>query len=151
MTPHKSLRTGHILDLFFGYDYFIAHRSVDGKPYAAALYDALTSEGNELTACLADLKRSEALKTSHAPEIRKYLEQLNSAQRDILNRLRTLPTSPAGGVPWSNAWPGARALALGLLLIGFLVGMLIESSKENDRLTSVIRSLPYSMQATALL
>ena len=107
------MRTGHIFDLFFGYDYFIAHRSVDGKPYAAALYDALTSEGNELAACLADLKRSEALKTSHAPEIRKYLEQLNSAQRDILNRLRTLPTSPAGGVPWSNAWPGARALASG--------------------------------------
>jgi hypothetical protein len=32
-------RTGvwqRIFDLFFGYDYFIAHRSVDGKPYAAA-------------------------------------------------------------------------------------------------------------------
>jgi hypothetical protein len=26
-----------IFDLFFGYDYFIAHRSVDGKTYAAAL------------------------------------------------------------------------------------------------------------------
>ena len=32
-----------IFDLFFGYDYFIAHRSVDGKPYAAALYDLLTT------------------------------------------------------------------------------------------------------------
>ena len=34
-----------IFDLFFGYDYFIAHRSVDGKPYAATLYDALTTGG----------------------------------------------------------------------------------------------------------
>jgi hypothetical protein len=44
-----------IFDLFFGYDYFIAHRSVDGKPYAAALYDALTAEGNELD-CFLDVK-----------------------------------------------------------------------------------------------
>jgi hypothetical protein len=48
-----------IFDLFFGYDYFIAHRSVDGKPYAAALYDALTAEGNELD-CFLDVKRYEA-------------------------------------------------------------------------------------------
>ena len=39
----------------------------------------------------------------------------------------------------------------GILLIGFLLGTLIESRKENDRLSSVIRSLPYSMQAPALL
>jgi hypothetical protein len=32
----------------------------------------------ELAAHLADLKKSEALKASQAPEIRKYLEQLNS-------------------------------------------------------------------------
>jgi hypothetical protein len=44
-----------IIDLFFGYDYFIAHRSVDGKPYAAALYDSLTAEGNELD-CFLDVK-----------------------------------------------------------------------------------------------
>jgi hypothetical protein len=36
-----------IFDLLFGYDYFIAHRSVDGKPYAA--------EGNELD-CFLDVK-----------------------------------------------------------------------------------------------
>ena len=55
---------------------------------------------------LADLKKSEALRTSQAPEIRKYLEQLNSAQGDILNRLRTLPDSPAGGDTWGKrlAW-----------------------------------------------
>ena len=41
-------------------------------------------------------------------------------------------------------WPG-------LLLLGFLTGTLIESRKENEHLNSVIRSLPYSMQAPALL
>ena len=30
------------------------------------------------------------LRASQAPEFRKYLEQLNSAQGDILKRLRTL-------------------------------------------------------------
>ena len=98
----QSLRTGHIFDLFFGCDYFIAHRSVDGKPYAAALYDALTSEGNKLAACLADLKRSEALKTSHAHEIRKYLEQLNSAQRD-----HGINDSPQPSVAQRDWLPGA--------------------------------------------
>src|ERR1700758_109265 len=48
-----------VFDLFFGYDYFIAHRSVDGKPYAAALYDALTAEGNELD-CFLDVKHYDA-------------------------------------------------------------------------------------------
>jgi hypothetical protein len=67
----------------------------------------------ELAAHLADLKKSEALKASQAPEIRKYLEQLNSVQGDILNRLRTLPALPAGDDTWSNAWLCRRALALG--------------------------------------
>jgi hypothetical protein len=35
--------------------------------------------------------------------------------------------------------------------LGFLAGTLIESRKENNHLTSVIRSLPYSLQAPALL
>src|SRR5262249_42483866 len=48
-----------IFDLFFGYDYFIAHRSVDGKLYAAALYEALTAEGNELD-CFLDVKHYDA-------------------------------------------------------------------------------------------
>jgi hypothetical protein len=42
-------------------------------------------------------------------------------------------------------------IGLGLMLLGFLAGTLIESRKENDHLTSVIRSLPYSLQAAALL
>ena len=42
-------------DWLFGYDYFIAHRSVDGKGYASALYDALTAKGNELD-CFLDVK-----------------------------------------------------------------------------------------------
>ena len=48
-----------IFDLFFGYDYFIAHRSVDGKPYAARLYDVLTTEGNELD-CFLDVRHYDA-------------------------------------------------------------------------------------------
>ena len=96
---------------------------------------------------------SSPLRASQAPEIREYLEQLNSAQGDILNRLRTLPASPAGVTPWSNAWPGRRALASDSCLLGFLAGTRIESRKENDHLglTSVIRSLPYSLQTPALL
>ena len=42
-------------DWLFGYDYFIAHRSVDGKDYASALYDALTTKGSELD-CFLDVK-----------------------------------------------------------------------------------------------
>jgi hypothetical protein len=105
----------------------------------------------ELAAHLADLKKSEAVKASQAPEIRKYLEQLNSIQGDILNRLRTLPASPGGDDTWVKRLAWQTCIGLGILLIGFLLGTLIESRKENDRLTSVIRSLPYSMQAPALL
>jgi hypothetical protein len=105
----------------------------------------------ELAAHLADLKKSEALRTSQAPEIRKYLEQLNATQGDILKRLRTLPASPAGGDTWGKRLAWQVGIGLGILLIGFLLGTLIESRKENDRLTSVIGSLPYSMQAPALL
>jgi hypothetical protein len=105
----------------------------------------------ELAAHLADLKKSEALKASQLPEIRTYLEQLNSVQGDILKRLRTLPASPAGDDTLVKRLAWQTCIGLGILLIGFLLGTLIESRKENDRLTSVIRSLPYSMQAPALL
>jgi hypothetical protein len=60
----------------------------------------------ELAAHLAELKKSEALRTSQAPEIAKYLEQLNATQGDILKRLRTLPASPAGGETWGKRRPG---------------------------------------------
>ena len=93
----------------------------------------------ELAAHLADVKKSEALRASQASEIRKYLEQLNSAQGDILNRLRTLPASPAGDDTWVKRLAWQTCIGLGILLIGFF-GTLIESRKENDHLTSVIRS-----------
>ena len=105
----------------------------------------------ELAAHLADLNKSEALQASQAPEIRKYLEQLNATQGDILKRLRTLPASPAGGDTWGKRLAWQVGIGLGLLLLGFLAGTLIESRKENEHLNSVIRSLPYSMQAPALL
>lgn len=44
-----------LLDWFFGYDYFIAHRSVDGKAYALALYNTLTSGGKKLD-CFLDVR-----------------------------------------------------------------------------------------------
>jgi len=105
----------------------------------------------ELAAHLADLKKSEALRTSQAPEIRKYLEQLNATQGDILKRLRTLPASPAVGDTWGKRLAWQVGIGLGLLLLGFLAGTLIESRKENEHLSAVIRSLPYSLQAPALL
>ena len=46
------------------------------------------------------------------------------------------------------AWQ--TCIGLGLLLIGLLVGTLIESRKKNEHLSSVIRWLPYSLQAPAL-
>jgi hypothetical protein len=85
------------------------------------------------------------------PEFRRYLEQLNSVQGDILNRLRTPPASPAGSDTLGKRLAWRTGIGLGLLLIGFLAGTLIGSRKENDHLTSVIRSLPYSLQAPALL
>src|SRR5215211_5233469 len=51
----KSGPSQKAFDWLFGYDYFIAHRSVDGKDYASALYDALTTKGNELD-CFLDVK-----------------------------------------------------------------------------------------------
>ena len=72
----------------------------------ATLISAMAAAGRknngngELAAHLADLKKSEALKASRAPEIRKCLEQLNRVQGDILKRLRTLPASPAGDDTW---------------------------------------------------
>ena len=75
---------------------------------------------------------------------------LNVALFDILNRLRTLPASLAGDDTWVKRLAWQTCIGLGILLIGFF-GTLIESRKENDHLTSVIRSLPYSLQAPALL
>jgi hypothetical protein len=48
-----------VFDWLFGYDYFLAHRSLDGKPYAAALYQRLTAKGNELD-CFLDVKHYSA-------------------------------------------------------------------------------------------
>src|SRR5882724_4767475 len=54
--PSEKIRISQkTFDWLFGYDYFIAHRSVDGKDYASALYDALTAKGNELD-CFLDVK-----------------------------------------------------------------------------------------------
>jgi hypothetical protein len=118
---------------------------------AVAVAGRKNNANGELAAHLADLKKSEALKASQAPEIRKYLEQLNSVQGDILNRLRTLSASSAGGDTLVKRLAWRVGIGLGLLLIGFLAGTLIESRKENEHLSSVIRSLPYSLQAPALL
>src|ERR1700693_3745166 len=118
---------------------------------AVAVAGRKNNGNGELAAHLADLKKSEALRASQAPELRKYLEQLNSAQGDILNRLRTPPASPAGGDTLGKRLAWWAGIGLGLLLLGFLAGTLIESGKENDHLTSVIRSLTYSLQAPALL
>jgi hypothetical protein len=119
---------------------------------AVAVAGRKNNANGELAGHLADLKKSEALRASQAPEIRKHLEQLNASQGDILNRLRTLSaSSPAGDDTLGKRLAWRAGMGLGLLLIGFLAGTLIESRKENDHLTSVIRSLPYSLQAPALL
>ncbi len=59
-------------------------------------------------------------------------------------------SSPAGGDTFGQTsglagghWPRAP--------VARITGTLIESRKENEHLTSVIRSLPYSLQAPALL
>lgn len=60
--PTKERKLGfsiRALDLFFGYDYFLVHRSADGKKYALALYEALTGKGNELD-CFLDVKHFDA-------------------------------------------------------------------------------------------
>ena len=62
----------------------------------------------ELAAHPADLKKSEALKASQAPEIRKYLEQLNASQGDILKlkAFARCPLRPSAMTLGANAWPG---------------------------------------------
>ncbi len=62
-----------VFDWLFGYDYFLAHRSADGKEYASALYDALTAKGNELD-CFLDVRHYSAgggLTSRHARALRK--------------------------------------------------------------------------------
>jgi hypothetical protein len=61
--------TRRLFNLLFGYDYFLVHRSSDGKKYALALYDALTEKGNELD-CFLDVKAPFALRMARN-EIRK--------------------------------------------------------------------------------
>jgi hypothetical protein len=60
-------------------------------------------------------------------------------------------SSPAGGDTLGKRLAWRAGIGLGLLLLGLPAGTLIESRKENEHLTSVIRSLPYSLQAPALL
>ena len=105
----------------------------------------------KLTAHLADLKKSEALRTSQAPEIRKYLEQLNSAQGDILKRLRTLPDSPAGGDTWGKRLAWQAGIGLGLLLLGFLAGSLLSARQANARVDAVISAMPTAARASLYL
>ena len=100
----------------------------------ATLISAVAAAGRknnangELAAHLADLKKSEALKASQAPEIRKYLEQLNSVQGDILKRLRTLPASPAGDDTWVKRLAWQTCIGLGILLTRI-------PSRNADRIT----------------
>lgn len=44
-----------IIDWLFGYDYFLAHRSIDGKAYASVIFDQLTDKSNGLD-CFLDVK-----------------------------------------------------------------------------------------------
>jgi hypothetical protein len=60
----------------------------------------------ELAAHLAELKKSEALKASQAPEFRKYLEQLNATQTS-LNAFARCPLRPPAVTLGENAWPGS--------------------------------------------
>jgi hypothetical protein len=94
---------------------------------AVAVAGRKNNANGELAAHLAELKKSEALRASQAPEIRKYLEQLNAAQGDILNRLRTLSASPAGGDTWGKRLAWQVGIGLGLLLLGFLLGTFNDS------------------------
>jgi WD40 repeat protein len=74
--PESGEKAGFSLrafDWLFGYDYFLAHRSVDGKKYASALYDALTAKGNELD-CFIDVKHygaGQSLTNMQARALRK--------------------------------------------------------------------------------
>jgi hypothetical protein len=55
---------------------------------------------------------------------------LNVALFDILNRLRTLPASPADGDTLVKRLAWQTGIGLGLLLIGLLVGTLIEITQR---------------------
>ena len=123
----------------------------------ATLISAMAAAGRknnangELSAHLADLKKSEALKASQAPEIRKCLEQLNATQGDILKRLRTLPASPAGGDTWGKRLAWQVGIGLGLLLLGFLAGSLRSARQANARVDAVIGAMPTAARASLYL
>jgi hypothetical protein len=96
---------------------------------AVAVAGRKNNPNGELAAPLADLKKSEALRASQAPELRKYLEQLNASQGDILNRLRT-PASLAGDDTWVKRLAWQTCIGLGILLIEFFLGTLIDHAKR---------------------
>ena len=100
---------------------------------------------------MADLKKSEALRASQAHEFRRYLEQLNSVQGDILNRLRTLPASLAGDDTWVKRLAWQTCIGLRLLLIGFLAGSLRSARQANARVDAVIAAMPTAARASLYL
>ena len=82
---------------------------------AVAVAGRKNNANGELAGHLADLKKSEALRASQAPELRRYLEQLNSVlyKATSSTAFASCPLRPPAMTPWSNAWFGRRALALG--------------------------------------
>ena len=107
----------------------------------------------ELAAHLADLKKSEALRTSQAPEIRKYLEQLNATQRlkaTSLNAFAPCPLRPQAVTLGESAWPGRRHWPRAL--IARIRGRLtIRSARQaNARVDAVIAAMPTAAHACLL-
>ena len=69
----------------------------------------------------------------------------------ILNRLRTLPASPAGGDTWGKRLAWQVGIGLGLLLLGFLAGSLRSARQANARVDALIAAMPTSARASLYL
>jgi hypothetical protein len=104
----------------------------------------------ELAAHLVDLKKSEALRTSQAPEIRKYLEQLNATQGEFLKTPSHAARFARRRSHLGKAPGLAGGIGLGLLLLGFLAGSLHSARQANARVDAVIAAMPTAAHACLL-
>jgi len=67
----------------------------------------------ELAAHLADVKKSEALQASQAPRSASTWNNSTAYKATSSSAFARCPLRPPAMTPWSNAWLGRRALALG--------------------------------------
>jgi hypothetical protein len=104
----------------------------------------------KLNVHLEELKRSEAVRAAAAPEIKRFLEQLNYTQADILKRLQSSEQThePA------NLWPQLAwrvGIAAAIFAFGYLVCWVNLHKDADARLDRLINAQAFPNRAQLFL